>query len=153
MLRRLLSVVLAGALAAPATASADDYFKEAPSSTTVAVRQARSRTPAQRITIYGLLGGAAIFAGVGVWAHIDSYDIKKELEIAAVEPVETWTQDRQDLYDRGVRQRGLAVVSYVVSALFFTGATVYAYRTRPGYETILIEPTKGGATVSGTWTW
>jgi hypothetical protein len=153
MLRRFLSVALAAALAAPAPALADDYFKDAPSSTAVAVRQPKQRTTRQRVTIYGLLGGAAIFAGVGAWAHLESRDVAKELEIPAVEPVATWTDEHQDLYDRGIRMRGVAVFSYLLSAGLLTGATVYAYRTRPGYETIVIEPTQGGAMLGGAWAW
>lgn len=153
MLRLIPTVVLAAALVAPAPATADDYFKDTPSSTSVEVRYPKQRTLGQRLTIYGLLGGGAIFAGLGAWSHVESRDKSKELEIAAVDPEETWTQDRQDLYDDAVQARSIAAVSYVLSAGFLAGAAVAAYLTRPGYETVTVHPTQGGAMLGGTWTW
>lgn len=153
MLRRFLSVVLAAALAAPAPAVADDYFKDAPSSTAVTVRAPRERTTRQKVTIYGLLGGAAIFAGVGAWAHLDSYDAARELEIKDVEPADTWTPDRQATYDRGMRSRAVAGFGYAISGGMLIGAVIAAYLTAPGYETITVEPTRGGATVGAVWSW
>jgi hypothetical protein len=153
MLRRLLSVALAAALAAPAPVAADDYFKDAPSSTAVTMRVPRERTTRQKVTIYGLLGGAAIFAGVGAWAHLDSRDAAEELEIKDVEPEDTWTDDRQATYDRGLRSRGIAVFGYAMSGGLLIGAAIAAYLTRPGDETIVVEPTRGGATVGAVWSW
>jgi hypothetical protein len=153
MLRQLLMGFLAIALVAPRPAVADDYFGDKPSSTAVAVKKPRERTLGQRLTLYGLFGGAAIFAGVGVWAHLDSREASRSLEIKDVEPVETWTDDRQDNYDRAFRQRSVAGISYAISAGLLAGAVVFAYRTRPGYETVILEPTRGGAMVGGSWTW
>jgi len=153
MLRRVLSVALGAAIAAPAPAVADDYFKDAPSSTAVTVRQPRERTTRQKVTIYGLLGGAAIFAAVGVWAHVDSHDAAKELEIKDDEPDDTWTADRQATYDRGLRSRAIAGVGYAFSGGMLIGAAIAAYLTSPGYETITVEPNRGGATVGAVWSW
>ena len=153
MLRRVLSVALAAGLAAPTPAAADDYFKQAPSSTAVTVRQQRERTPRQKLTIYGLLGGAVIFAGAGAWAHVDSYDAAQELEIRDTDPEETWTADHQAVYDRGLRSRAIAGVSYVVSGGLLIGAAIAAYLTTPGYENVVIEPNQRGATVGAVWSW
>lgn len=153
MLRTITTVVLAVALALPVPAVADDYFKEAPSSTAVAYRTPRARTANQRFAIWGLLGGAGISAGIAAWAHLESRAATREVELQAIDPQETWTADRQATYDRAHTMRGIAIVGYVLAAGFLAGATVVAYRTRPGYETVVIEPARGGATVSRTWTW
>ena len=148
-----MTVVLAAGLALPAPAAADDYFKEAPSSTAVTYRTPRARTPKQRLAIWGLIGGAVLSVGVGAWAHLDSRAATREVELQAIDPEETWTADRQATYDRAHRSRGIAIVGYALAVGFLAGAGVVAYRTRPGYETVVIDPTRGGATVSRTWTW
>lgn len=153
MLSRVPTVILAIALAAAPARADTDYFSEAPETSAVKVRRGKSRTPAQRVTIAALLGGAAVAGGIGVWFHLDSRAAADEVSADSDRPVATWTTGHQATYDRIDRSGTKAIVGYSVAGALLAGAIAYAFETRPGEEEVVLEPTREGATVSRVWRW
>jgi hypothetical protein len=155
---RVALITLALALAAPGLAHADSgYFAHSGDASTVKYRQDKKRSPKNRALIYGLLGGAALGLGVGIYFHLDSHDAASELSDVHTSSPLLWTDDRQATYDRAGSSGTIAIVGYSVSAVCAIGAILTAVLTHPGQEvkdvrpTTSITPTHGGAMVARAW--
>jgi hypothetical protein len=160
----LAIVVLAGGVARPAPALADDapatdYFAQPNGG--VKFRQGRSRTRDQKLLIGGLAGGAALSAAVGIYFHLDANRISGDLAADTPQDVR-WSEEHQDKYDRGQLDGTIAIVSYVVAAGLIGGTIAAVLLTDPGEEVVevktrRVQPTArlvpGGGTVGAEWSW
>jgi len=159
MLRRVLTAVLAAVALAPAAPAladepppASDYFQKAPSSTAITFRTPGRRTTGQRVLVWGLLGGAAVAGGVGVWFHLDSYRAAGEVSEDSMSSG-VWTDEHQATYDRAGTSGTVAIVGYSVSAALLVGSAVAAWLTQPADQAVTLEPVRGGAVVGKAWSW
>jgi len=161
MLRVLLVVAVVGVVA-PAHADTPtpevDYFHKGGAGKVV-VRRDLSRTRNQKLLIYGLAGGAALFAGVGAYFHYDSKRIADELS-ADIDQHQRWSDELQDRYDRGQLDGKIAIASYVISAGLVAATIVVVLKTDPGTELVgpggskpVATVVPGGATVGASWSW
>ena len=160
------ALALAVALAASRPARADDYFGAHPADT-VTVRQANHRTTGQRALIGGLLGGALVAAGTGLYFHLQSRDASNEVSVVGDFTSLTWTPQRQDTYDRALGDRTLAIVGYSVGGALLVGSAVALILTNPGSKAVEVGPSKappptvpvsfrllpGGAYAEAGWRW
>jgi len=162
MLSRALTAILVLAIALASPARADDYFARPVPNSTIKVRVSRSRTPPQRLAIWGLLGGGVLAGAAGVWFHLDSRDAAGELSVNDARPIGTWTPDRQDTYDRADRSGAKAILFYGLGGACLAGAFVVAALTHPGADAVDVRPAHaratfgtvpGGAVVGGAWRW
>ena len=144
--------------AAPA-APPVDYFHQG-GGTAINVRRPRSRTRNQKALIYGLAGGAAVFALGGVYFHYDSKRIADDLSADTAQN-QRWSPALADKYDRGQLDGKLAIASYVVSAGLIAATIVVVLKTDPGTAVETIEARRapiarivpGGAVVGARWSW
>ena len=136
-----------------------DYFQKGGGG--VLVRKDRSRTRRQKLLIYGLAGGAALFGGLGAYFHYDSKSIADELS-ADSDQHQRWSPELQDKYDRGQLDGKLAIAGYAISAGLIAATIVVVIKTDPGTELETIGPggakpvadvVPGGATVGASWSW
>jgi hypothetical protein len=156
----VVAAVLVGFVGYPTPATAQpapgpapiDYFHQGDGG--IKVRQERTRTPRQKALIYGLAGGAAVFAGLGLYFHYDSKQIADDIS-ADTPQNQRWSDELADRYDRGKLDRTLAIVSYTVSAGLIAATVVAVLKTDPGTEvrTIGVRAVPGGATVGASWSW
>jgi hypothetical protein len=134
-----------------------DYFATSGDASTVKVRHEKSRTPGQKALIYGLLGGAGIGLGVGIYFHVDSHAAANEVSEDNGAPT-IWNDRRQDIYDRAHSSGTTAIVGYSVCGALAIGAVVASVLTRPGHEVTEVRPqtsltiSHGGAMVAHAWT-
>lgn len=148
-------LVLALVIAASAPASADtDYFAKPNQSSAVMVRHQKSRTLGEKLTIGGLLVGAAITGGLGLHWHLASRDAANAVSASHDRIVGVWTDDKQTTYDRAGSAGTEAIVGYSLAGACIAGAIVAAVLTSPGYENTPMAPalaiTRGGAVVGGS---
>jgi hypothetical protein len=155
---RAALIAVALVLAAPGLAHADtDYFSGSGDASAVKIRRDKPRTTKQRILIYGLLGGAAVGLGVGLYFHWDSHVAADDVATSHVTSPSIWNEERQDTYDRAGTSGNVAIVAYSVSAACAIGAIVAAVLTHPGEEVSDLRPatslsiTHGGAMVARAW--
>ena len=139
---------------APAPAAgAPDYFAKKPHGAVV-VRRKRERCRADRMLIWGLLGGATVTAAAGVYFHLDSRSAADE--VSARTPTNLrWSDELADTYDRGQRSGTLAKVSYGLAGALAIGTLVAVWLTDPGEEMVELRvgatATPDGATVGAAW--
>jgi len=163
-MRALAAILVVTLGAGAARAGEPDYFKNANDGSAIKLRREKSRTPAQKLAIGGLLLGAAISIGVGVYYNLDSREAANEVSANDDLTGETWTPALQDTYDRAGDSGTIAMVGYALGAMFLGGAIFAAWQTQPGEEqvTIVLAPRRAGATVTpmvggamvnGAWSW
>jgi len=145
---------------APAPASGPDYFARPRSEDKLMMRRPRSRPRKHKLLIGGLAAGAAVFAGAGLYFHLDSRRIANEL--SADSPQGTrWSEELQDKYDRGQLDGTLAIASYVIAGGLVGGVIAAVLWTDPGEDEIdlraRVRPTAavipGGCAVGAAWRW
>lgn len=155
------------AAAAPTAARADevDYFAAKPDSQNVTVKRQKSRTSTQRLQIGGAIAAGALFAGAGLYYHLDSRAAADSVSGNSELASDTWTAERQATYDQAGKSGYVAGFCYALSAAFFAGAAVIGWMTTPGEEELVIKPGNrtatpvvapipgGGAMVGGEWRW
>jgi hypothetical protein len=157
---------LALALALPGVSAADtDFFTAKPQGQAIKVTEARSRTSGQRLLIGGLIGGAVLCAGAGLYFHLDSRSASNEVS-RVDQSNEVWTRDRQDTYDRAHRSRTGAIVGYAGGGAILIAAAVVLIVTDPGTEVkdtgiakvaggklqgLALSPLEGGALMEAAW--
>lgn len=166
MLRVLVAAAVVAGTLSPAGAdtpsspsSQIDYFHQG-GGTTINVRRDRSRTRNQKALIYGLAGGAAVFALTGVYFHYDSKRIADDLSADSPQN-QRWSPELADKYDRGQLDGKLAIASYIVSAGLIAATIVVVLKTDPGTEVEPLGPGRtagiglvpGGAVVGARWSW
>jgi len=143
----------------PSPSAPIDYFHQG-GGTTINIRRDRSRTGRQKALIYGLAGGAAVFALTGVYFHYDSKRIADDLSADSPQN-QRWSPALDDKYDRGQLDGKLAIASYIVSAGLLAATIVVVLKTDPGTEveavgthrTAGIGLVPGGAVVGARWSW
>jgi hypothetical protein len=122
------------------------------------------RTLRQELTIYGLLGGAAVALGAGAWFHLDSRDAAREVSRRNDRGIETWTPAHQAVHDRAGTSGVKAIVGYSLAAALAAGALVAWVWTEPADEVLVLRPRQaarptlapaagGGLVVGGAWSW
>jgi hypothetical protein len=125
----------------------------------------------KNITTVAVIGGAAVlFGAVGLYFHLDSRDATAEVETNRYRG-QTWTQARQDSYERAHSSARAAGVLYGIGGALALATAVTYIVTEPKLETRVIRPhenrrqassdrgstlrvapTRGGALVGGAWT-
>jgi hypothetical protein len=137
---------------APAT-GAPDYFAKKPHGA-ILVRRKRERCRADRMLIGGLLAGAAVTTAAGVYFHLDSRSAADEVS-ARTPTNRRWSEELDDIYDRGQRSGTLAKVSYGLAGALAVGTLVAVWLTDPGEEMVELRvgatATPDGATVGAAW--
>lgn len=136
-----------------------DYFHQG-GGTSINVRREGSRTRNQKALIYGLAGGAAVFALAGVYFHYDSKRIADDLSADSAQN-QRWSPELADKYDRGQLDGKLAIASYALSAGLIAATIVVVIKTDPGTEVETIGTKRtagiglvpGGAVVGARWSW
>jgi len=143
--------------AAAQTPTTPDYF-QGTQTNAVRIRKDRPRTRSQRLLVGGLLGGAALFTGAGLYLHYDSHQIAKALSATRPKNVR-WSGDLADRYARGQTRGTLAIASYGVGVALVAAAVVVWIKSDPGSETVeisrplTIAPLPGGIAMEATWCW
>jgi hypothetical protein len=143
---------------APAPAAAPDYFARPRTEDKLMLRRSRVRPRKHKLLIGGLAAGAAVFAGAGLYFHLDSRSIANEL--SADTPQGTrWSEELQDKYDRGQLDGTLAIASYVIAGGLVGGVIAALILTDPGEDEVdlRVRPTAGvipgGGAVGAAWRW
>jgi hypothetical protein len=110
-----------------------------------------------KLMLYSLAAATVIAGGVGLYYHLDSRDAANSVSRQVFEG-ETWTADRQALFEQGERSRGRAAIWYTAGGLFLTGTVVALIVTEPKSERQVIRPrhagiapTPGGAIAGAGW--
>jgi len=117
----------------------------------------------ENITMVALLGGAGLlFGGVGLYFHFDSRSASDEVKSQRYTG-QTWTQEREDTFDRAHRSAAIAGVAYGIGGALLIATAVAYIVTEPPLETLVIHPhtspkpvtivapIPGGAFVSRGW--
>lgn len=161
-----IAVVVLSMVAAPLAAQADDtdYFGKDRPKDELTYRVDRSRTKKQRVVIASLLGGSLVFAGLGLYFHLDSRDKADELSAAGSHTGQVWTQEREDTRNSGRTSGRLAIGGYVLGGALMIAAGVALVMTQPGSELVKVDdsatkpavpvsiaPVRGGAIVGKGW--
>jgi hypothetical protein len=142
----------------PAPAAADkapDYFAAKPHGA-IRIRRKRERCRADRMLIGGLLAGAAVTTGAGVYFHLDSRAAAEELSAKRLTNLR-WSEELAETYDRGQRSGTLARVSYGLAGALAIGTLVAVWLTDPGEEVVELRVrasatvTDDGASVGAAW--
>lgn len=102
-----------------------------------------------------ILGGAGlVVSGVGLVFHLDSKSATEEVG-AHKFTGETWTPERQDVYERAHRSAIAAGVFYGIGGGLLIGTAIAYMVTEPKMETTVIHPHvaigPSGAMVGGGW--
>lgn len=156
--------VVASALPAHADG---DYFNDASEGKEITFQLDRPRTSGQRLLIGGLLAGAALSAGVGLYFHLDSRDKTGDVEAVDQHTGRIYTEEVAATRSGAFSSRRWAIAGYAVGGLFIAGTVVALAITDPGKERITVgkdgaEPpapvmpvsilmVPGGALVGGAW--
>lgn len=117
----------------------------------------------ENVTMVALLGGAGVlFGGVGLYFHFDSRSASDEVKSHRYTG-RTWTQEREDTFDRAHRSAAIAGVAYGIGGALLIATAVAYIVTEPPLETLVIHPhtdpkpvtivapIPGGAFVSRGW--
>jgi hypothetical protein len=155
------TVVLALALvASPARAETDPSAGDVPDGD-VQFQLERSRTKKQRVVILSLLGGAAVFGGVGLLFHLDSRSASDEVSAVGAHTGRVYDAALDDTRNRALRSRNLAIAGYAVGGAALVGALVAVIITEPGTEVftvgteaatpVSLAPRPGGFVVEKAW--
>lgn len=174
-MRRTAVLISAAALlvgitanAQPAHADSNDYFGQDAPDEHVSFQVDKSRTKKQKIVIASLLGGTALFGGIGLLFHLDSRSASDEVGAVGTHTGLTYTPDLDDTRDRAYSSRTFAIVGYGIGGAFAIATVVALIMTQPGSERytvgqeeekkvppvvsrVTVAPTDGGAFVGGTW--
>ncbi len=144
----LVAVTLAAGVA---HADTPDYFAKPNEGSTIKVKRTKSRTTNQRLLIGGLLAGAALGIGVGVYYHLDSRDAANAVSANDDLTGETWTPELQATYDRAGTSGTIAIVGYAIGAAFLGGTIVAAWKTQPGEEQLAVTPRRVSVAWGRSW--
>lgn len=161
MRAKVLLLALAGVLAAPGGARADDYFGGEDDGRVV-YRIDKDRSKNERLVIAGLAGGAVLFGGIGLLFHLDSRSASNEVSAVGDHTGRAYTAELEDTRSDALRSRNLAIVSYSIGGALVVSSVVALLLTEPGAELVTvgteaqpaplsITPLPGGAAVGGTW--
>lgn len=117
----------------------------------------------ENLTMVALLGAAgALFGGVGLYFHFDSRSASDEVKSQRYTG-RTWTQEREDTFNRAHSSAAIAAVSYGIGGALLIATAVAYIVTEPPLETLVIRPHSppkpvtivapipGGAFVSRGW--
>lgn len=145
---RLLPVALLLALA-PRAVHAED---------TITIVTPGERTTENKLLVGGLVAGAAVVGGLGLYFHLDGKSASDKVS-SDVFGGEEWTADDAALFDQAERSRTKAIVAYSVGGALLVGAIVALIVTEPPSEiTVLrpravptVAPAAGGAVLGGMW--
>lgn len=148
---RLLPFALLLALA-PRAAHADD---------TITIVTPGERTTENKLLVGGLVAGAAVVTGLGLYFHLDGKSASDEVS-SDVFGGEEWTADDAALFDQAESSRTKAIVAYSVGGALLIGAIVALIVTEPPSETTVLRPravravptvapAAGGAVLGGMW--
>lgn len=148
---RLLSLALLLALAPRGAHAEDDIVIVTPG----------ERTLENKLLVGGLVAGAALVSGLGLYFHLDGKSASDQVS-TDVFGGEEWTADDARLFDQAERSRTRAIVAYSAGGALLIGAVVALIVTEPPSETTVLRPravrvvptvapAAGGAVLGGMW--
>lgn len=131
-------VVCALVYATMRPAAADDYFGGQAPDEDIQFRMDKPRTDKQLVVIGSLMGGAAVFGGVGLGFHLRSRSLSNEISAVADHTGRIYDQTIDDKRSSAGVARTVSIVSYSIGGAFLIAGAVALYVTEPGTEVVTV---------------
>jgi hypothetical protein len=130
------ALVCTAAIARPT--AAQDYFTAKPEELHFRIERERTRT--QRIVVVSLLGGAAVFAGIGALFSLDYRDKADSIEATGSHTGRIYTAEIDAKRDDALMARDLSIASFGLGGGLLVAAAVYYVITDPGTQAVRYGP-------------